>query len=91
MPTTPDKGWSHSDSRNWSRLAVGRHRRSGPRTIPDSSPERVEDVSFHLHIGADVATGRRNARVSEVIADDCDIDTGLQERYSAKVPAGRVG
>ena len=42
-------------------------------------PERLECFAFHLEVCRDVTTGRGNARVSQVIADDGDVVAGLQQ------------
>jgi transposase len=66
---------------------VGRRPPALPRrrSEPRPSPEGLERLSLHLHVGADVPAGRRHAGVAEVVADDRDVDAGLQQRDSAAV------
>ena len=49
-------------------------------------PERVEHVTLHLQVARDVPAGRSYTRVPEVVADDRDVHSGLEQRDGAAVP-----
>ena len=49
-------------------------------------PERLDNSALHLQVGGDVAIRGRYAGVSEVVADDGEVDASLEERDGAAVP-----
>jgi hypothetical protein len=52
-----------------------------------ATPEALKRFPPHLQVGGDVAIGRRDACVAEVVADNGGIVAGLQKRDGTTVPA----